>query len=349
MDVAPPPASPTRFQEVDDRLVVSFRPKRRGLVFLSVWLAGWTFFGVLAAAALTKADRGEAAFLLFWLCGWFFGECSAAGAIAWLLFGRESLSVTSAELVDRKEIGRLARTKSYDALRVGGIRGEPVPHGEDESPRKDFCLRLSYDGEVVRIGEGMGEREAVYIASIVFARIRPRSWWSDEGDARPQSISVSSSSPQPVLEAGRFRVPQPSSNQAWLLAGVMTACVVLAGSLLVAVFGEDAGPRPVPRRQALSLPPSRENFTSARKYAEAMTSYLLASGTTKLLGHPRCGARVTWRHWSCHAPAKSTIGPFVGRTLRYRCATADTGSGWICGPDPPIGPTAPTIADEAGP
>jgi hypothetical protein len=36
MVVAPPPASGLRMQEVGDRLIVSFRPNRSGLVFLSI-------------------------------------------------------------------------------------------------------------------------------------------------------------------------------------------------------------------------------------------------------------------------------------------------------------------------
>jgi hypothetical protein len=103
MDLAPPPASRVRLQEVDDRLIVYFRPNRSALVFLTVWSTGWTFFGVAAAEQLPKADPGEAAFLLFWLCGWFFGECFVIGVIAWKLFGRELLAVTSAELTDRRD------------------------------------------------------------------------------------------------------------------------------------------------------------------------------------------------------------------------------------------------------
>src|SRR5207248_3520477 len=97
------------------------------------------------------------AFLLLWMCGWLVGECLVIGVIAWQLFGRELLEVSSAELVDRQKIGRLARTRSYAASQVRDITPERVPHDEEsEEPRKDFCLRLSYDDAVARLGEGMG-------------------------------------------------------------------------------------------------------------------------------------------------------------------------------------------------
>jgi len=237
MDVAPPPASGVRLQEVDDRLVVRFRPRRSGLIFLTAWLTGWTFGGALAAAQVPKADPGEAAFLLFWLCFWLVGECSAIGVIAWQLFGRELLEVTSAELVDRQKIGRFARARSYDASEVRDITAERVPHDEeDEKPRKDFCLWLVSDGEVARIGEGMGGVAAEWVVCVVPARIGPRSWLDAEKGAHSHTAFASSRLPQAVLEAGRFQFAQPSLAKAWLWGLAATGCVTLAGTLLVAVL-----------------------------------------------------------------------------------------------------------------
>jgi hypothetical protein len=53
MDVAPPPTG-SRIQELGDRLIVSFRPRRQwgGLVFLTVWLVGWTIGGIAAFTQL---------------------------------------------------------------------------------------------------------------------------------------------------------------------------------------------------------------------------------------------------------------------------------------------------------
>src|SRR6266705_3299751 len=136
MDVPPPPASGLRMRELGDSLVVYFRPRRSwgALVFLGVWFLGWTAGGIAVASQLPKANPGEAAFLLFWLCGWVFGECFAAGVIAWQFFGRELLTVTSDKLEVRQEIGRLARTKRYEAALVQDVTAAQVPHDEDERP-----------------------------------------------------------------------------------------------------------------------------------------------------------------------------------------------------------------------
>jgi hypothetical protein len=189
----------------------------------------------------------------------------------------------------------------------------------------------------------MGEREADYVASVVLARMRSRSWWSD-ADARSHAALAPSPTPQPVLEAGRIHVAQPGSSETFLFGGAGIVCVMLAGTLLVGVFGQGRSQSSAPQAQAQRLPPSRDGFQSPSEYAEAMTSYSLASGRTKVLGHPRCGPRATWTQWSCRVPAKPMLGPLAGRTLRYRCAAVDaygSGTGVTCGPDPPVGLTAP--------
>jgi hypothetical protein len=70
MDVAPP-LTGTRIQDLGDRLVVRFRPRRSWgeLVFLAVWLIFWTVGGLAAIVALPTMDWGERAFVLLWLCG----------------------------------------------------------------------------------------------------------------------------------------------------------------------------------------------------------------------------------------------------------------------------------------
>jgi hypothetical protein len=185
MEVAPPPEPGSRIQELGDRLIVRFRPHRSWgeIAFLTLWLTFWTLGGIAVFSALQGADRGGRGFMLFWLCGWVVGECAVIVIIAWQLAGRELLTVMPQYLEVRREIRRFARTKRYDVGFVHDVEAARVPSDEDEKPRKDFCLRVSYGEKKVRVGEGMGEREAEYIASTVLSRIRPRARWGEEGDA----------------------------------------------------------------------------------------------------------------------------------------------------------------------
>lgn len=343
MDIAPPPDG-TRIQDLGDRLVVRFRPRRSWgeLVFLAFWLTGWTAGGFAAIGALRTGGSGERAFLLLWLCGWAFGEFFVSGVIVWQLFGRELLIVTPEQFEVRKEIGRFARTKLYKAALVRGLRAARVPHDEDERPRKDFCLEFAYDDSTVRIGEGMGEREAEHIATTVSTRIDPRrTWWGEEAPAEPY---------EHPREAAAPAAPRPL----WLRIvtnGVFPLVVLAVIASLVVVGSRDSdnpqAPRP-PTRDASPhqpvRPPTEDQFASRRVYASAMTFYALTSGKTTVLGAPACRPRPTWSQWTCVATARSTMPPFAGRKLRYRCSAVSTpqpgggsgGRGVLCGPDPPL-------------
>ncbi len=101
-------------------------------------------------------------------------------AIAWQLFGHELLTVTAEHLEVRKEIGRFARVKRYDVGLVHDVKAARVPTNEDERSRADFCLKIAYDTKSIRVGEGMDEREAEYVASMVLSRLRPPARWGDE-------------------------------------------------------------------------------------------------------------------------------------------------------------------------
>jgi hypothetical protein len=109
-----------------------------------------------------------------------FGECTVVVELAWQMRGRGSLIVTPQQLEVRQEVGRFARTKVYEVPLVEDLEPARVPADEDERPRRDYCLKISYNGKHVRIGEGMGEREAEYVATTVLSRIRPRTWWSED-------------------------------------------------------------------------------------------------------------------------------------------------------------------------
>src|SRR5207248_608559 len=114
-----------------------------------------------------------------------------------------------------------------------------VPSDEDEKPRKDFCLRVSYDEKTVRVGEGMGEREAEYIASMVLARIRPRSWW---GEAAGVEHTVGS--------ADADDAPNEVARQQWIsmAARQIVLPLVIVGALTFVFLPRDGHSQPAHRK-----------------------------------------------------------------------------------------------------
>jgi hypothetical protein len=349
LNVAPPPSG-SRIQELHDRLIVRFRPRRSWgeLVFLTFWLAFWTFGGIAALTALRRAGWGDGAFLFVWLCGWTFGECAAIAAIAWQLLGRELLTVTAQYLEVRKEISRFARVKRYDAGLVRDVTAVRVPTDEDERPRTDFCLKLAYDAQTVHVGEGMGEREAEYVASVVLSRIRPPARWSDEGRVDPYqptdrqvlhavdvgiTPAVVRASPEPRQAAA----PRRRWVAVFVVAVVAAGLVVCGATVALGKIEEHAWQiaTTAASEHPPHVPPSVDEFSYPREYASAMTRFSLASGETQVLGEPDCGKHVTWTSWTCSVKARATTGSVAGRILAYRCFEVSGETRTIkCGPDP---------------
>ena len=219
-------------QELGDRLVVSFRPRRAWfeLAFLSFWLTLWSGGGLMAMTQLGHVGPGGTLFFLIWLTGWAFGECFVAGVIAWQFVGRTLLTVTADILEIRWEIRRLARTKQYELVSVEEISAAQVPADEDERPRSDFGLRIEANDETLHIGERLTASEAEYVASTVTSRIfAPRSWWGDEN--RPEHVPGAEAAP--LLSAGRFQIAEPRAK---VVGATVAAVVILSGTLLSAVF-----------------------------------------------------------------------------------------------------------------
>jgi hypothetical protein len=326
MDVAPPPTG-SRIQELGDRLIVSFRPRRQwgGLVFLSFWLVGWTIGGIAAFTQLAVGSWGVRMVMLLWLCGWAFGEGAVVLAIAWELRGRELLIVTPERLEVRRQIGRFARTKLYDAALVRNVEAARVPHDEDEKPRKDFCLKVLHDDTTLRVGEGMSEREAEYVTSVVLQRIRPRSWWGEDEPA----VFATVPSPETASSA-RGRVALRNLVFPAVVIGVL---VWLGVATLTGRHGHSSS-----QPTTTAAAPSADPFAAARTYASASTAYALGRAQTLVIGLPTCRLRGTSRKWMCTVRARASAGPFAGRTMLYRCSSVMSG-GVLCGPahQPPVG------------
>lgn len=230
---------------------------------------------------------------------------------------------------ERKELGRFARTKVYDGALVENVGAARTPTDEDE--RKDYCLQVVYGGKKIRIGEGMQEHEAEYLAAAVLERIHPRPRWSDE--ERTDSYV------EPV------DVPINQRSKAGFFGALVFPAIIVA-ALVWLGYETTQSPPQQPKRATAVGPPVTQAFLDPREYAAAMTLYSLSSGQSVVLGKPDCGAFVTWKTWVCRVSAKSLDGPYAGRRLIYQChpiVWPQAGGrpkvqGTLCGPEhpPPI-------------
>jgi hypothetical protein len=279
MDFAPPPEPGSRVQELGDRLIVCFRPRRAwgSVGFLTFWLLLWTVGGIAAIGhAITEADSGARIFLSLWLCGWAVGMVAVTSIIAWLLVGREFLAVTPEILEVRKEIGRFARVKRYDAARVRDVTAERFPTDEGERPRTDFCLIVRYAEATVRIGEGMGEHEAEYVASLVLSRLRPAARWSDRD--RDERFAARAN-------AMDVRDPPSALRRALVVTPSIAFTAILVGAIVMS--GSGGGGDETRTSRSPAGPPLREDFSNDHDYAVASARYSLSGAIRRPHGGPQ--------------------------------------------------------------
>jgi len=108
-----------------ERIRIKARRQLLPLLFLPLWLAGWTAGGI---AAISQLIRHFEPFLVFWLCGWAFGWVFAAGTIMWMLAGVETLSVVGADLEIAHNALGLSRWWPYQGkmIRHLGVASQPA-------------------------------------------------------------------------------------------------------------------------------------------------------------------------------------------------------------------------------
>ena len=98
-------------------------------------------------------------------------------------------------------------------------------------------LKVAYDAKAIRLGEGMDEREAEYVASTVQSRLRPRARWGDEERVDPyhptnrqllQAVDFGAAAAGAHTGAASPQASAPMRRQ----VAVVAATFVVAGSTI---------------------------------------------------------------------------------------------------------------------
>lgn len=318
-----------------DRLVVTFRPFREpgAIPFMLLFFPLWTAGGIAVIVALFDASWGDRPFMLFWLCGWAFFEGGFIVGLAWLFWGRVVLLASPAEFAVRWELGRFARTKTYDATRIHTIEAARVPSDDEGPERTDFCLKLINDDTSVQVGEGMTEHDAEDAAAALRELVRPRRWWGEEVEEKWSFPDLDRAS-----TAKRSRAPYVFLATCILLV-VTTALGFMYGS-------RDAdGPVPAVRARPYAADAAFLMLASADAHAEVFSAGNLP------LGLPKCDGNPVARYWICTVRATTSHGKIVlfrceGDRAGTRCGRAPTGAPAPRRSDPAHG--APTSTTAGG-
>lgn len=146
------------------------------ILFLSVWLCGWTAGGI---TAMTQVVRTWDWFLIFWLGGWAIGWVFAAGTVAGQLAGAEILRVVNGDLEVSNGIGQIRRTRLYRGGTIRNLTGyDPVDafpwRGNVQTPfmrSRTGAVKFDYGAETIFLAASVQEPEGNDIARWLGTRL----------------------------------------------------------------------------------------------------------------------------------------------------------------------------------
>jgi hypothetical protein len=137
------------------------------LLFMPVWLCGWTIGGFAAISQVISMPGKEAWFLILWLCGWIFGEVFVLYAFLWGAFGYESVKIDQGIMSVRRSIFGYGLLKDYPLsgasnLRASGLFGSPMSwrFGMTYWGISGGSVAFEYAGKTRRFGINLNEDEA---------------------------------------------------------------------------------------------------------------------------------------------------------------------------------------------
>jgi hypothetical protein len=152
------------------------------VLFLCVWLSGWTFSGVSAGRSFVKPGDDQL-FEVLWLGGWLLGELFALSIITWQLAGKEEISISELRLVHRVSAFGIGRTREFATAQVEDtrVKRQPIwPWFNQQSWVPPWfgtgygTLAFDYGAKTYLMGTGLEEAEAKYIIAQLAKRLPRR-------------------------------------------------------------------------------------------------------------------------------------------------------------------------------
>lgn len=174
-----PIAHPRFHIALDERgetIVTKARKSIFPLLFLPVWLAGWTAGGI---AAIAQLSRQFEPFLILWLCGWATGWIFAAGSIAWMLAGRQALRVIGGDLEVGIGLPGIERRRLYEGKRIAhlGVSSQDSIFNRLRFPAPPLfgyqagAVKFNYGPRTIYVADGLDEAEGAMIVERLLQRL----------------------------------------------------------------------------------------------------------------------------------------------------------------------------------
>lgn len=161
-------------------LVVDLPSPRRPVTvgILSLWLVGWAFGVVFMVQQLLSQGPFslDRAFLLAWMAVWVAAGFGVVGYMAWLLAGRERVSIEGGDLVIRRGAFGLWWARRWPLASIRRLRtfGREIPPmialSLDFSGHGASGVRFESGGRVVRFARTLSEQDAHAVIDLLRAR-----------------------------------------------------------------------------------------------------------------------------------------------------------------------------------
>lgn len=145
------------------------------MLFLCVWLVGWTFGEFQALQQLqSPSEKTPSLFLFVWLAGWTVGGVFAVATLAWQLAGAEIITVGGNVLTYRIETWGIGLTRSYwlaDVKRLRAVGVAKQPFGSQAAWFPPFAgatvgaVAFDYGARTIRFGAALEEAEALLLVN----------------------------------------------------------------------------------------------------------------------------------------------------------------------------------------
>jgi hypothetical protein len=160
-----------------------YNPTRRKVgpvVFLLIWLCGWSVGEVFALSEILRSGSPLAVdlFLLVWVSFWTLGGLVVLAVVAWNLFGVEKLFlIEGGGIVTERGFGPFTRRRMFRADEVSEV-GFPAekPAGTRGGVFSSGAVRFFADGKPASFGIELDDEEADRVTALMrefIARHRP--------------------------------------------------------------------------------------------------------------------------------------------------------------------------------
>jgi hypothetical protein len=92
------------------------------LLFIPIWLTGWTIAGGFTMQQVISGQNKEAWFLIVWLCGWLLSELFVLYVFLWGAFGKELITSERSILKIKRSIFGYGPLRKYELLKITNLQ-----------------------------------------------------------------------------------------------------------------------------------------------------------------------------------------------------------------------------------